>query len=89
LNHGLKTITSVPPERHQSNIPIFSPSNFSRGEIDIVDDPACDAYVKSLVPMHRWGRAEEAAQAILFLASVRSSFTKGANLRMDGGMAHA
>jgi NAD(P)-dependent dehydrogenase (short-subunit alcohol dehydrogenase family) len=27
----------------------------------VVDDPTSNAYVKNLVPMRRWGRAEEAA----------------------------
>jgi NAD(P)-dependent dehydrogenase (short-subunit alcohol dehydrogenase family) len=52
--------------------------------------PEVSAYVEDqLVPMHRWGRAEEVAQAILFLVSDASSFTTGAELTVDGGMAHA
>lgn len=54
----------------------------------VVDDPDSDAYVKNMVPMHRWGHATEAAQAILFLTSDASSFTTGADLTVDGGMAH-
>jgi NAD(P)-dependent dehydrogenase (short-subunit alcohol dehydrogenase family) len=47
------------------------------------------AYVENMVPMGRWGRAEEVAEAILFLASAASSFTTGAELTVDGGMSHA
>jgi len=39
--------------------------------------------------MRRWGRAAEVAEAILFLASDASSFTTGAEITVDGGMAHA
>jgi NAD(P)-dependent dehydrogenase (short-subunit alcohol dehydrogenase family) len=46
------------------------------------------AYVEGLIPMRRWGRAQEVAEAILFLASPVSSFTTGADLTVDGGMAH-
>jgi len=54
-----------------------------------VADPAVTAYVEGLIPMRRWGRAEEVAAAILFLASDAADFTTGAELTVDGGMAHA
>jgi len=38
-------------------------------------------------PMKRIGRPEEVAEAIVFLASARSSFTTGTTLTMDGGYA--
>ncbi len=37
-------------------------------------------------PLGRFGEAEEVAEAILFLASDRSSFTTGEILRVDGGL---
>ena len=36
--------------------------------------------------MGRMGRAEEVAQAILYLASDESSFTTGIELMVDGGL---
>lgn len=39
----------------------------------------------SVHPMKRLGRADEAANAILFLASDESTFTTGADLPVDGG----
>ena len=38
------------------------------------------------VPMKRYGRAEEVAELVLFLASERSSYITGQNLRIDGGL---
>jgi NAD(P)-dependent dehydrogenase (short-subunit alcohol dehydrogenase family) len=42
--------------------------------------------VLSRVPMGRWGRPEEIAQAALFLAGDRSSFMTGQSLVVDGGL---
>jgi NAD(P)-dependent dehydrogenase (short-subunit alcohol dehydrogenase family) len=44
------------------------------------------AFLDSIIPMHRHGRAEEIAEAVFFLASDRSSFTTGSVLMADGGM---
>lgn len=46
------------------------------------------AYVEGMIPMGRWGHVREVAEAILFLASGASSFTTGADITVDGGMAH-
>lgn len=45
-----------------------------------------EAYQISGVPMGRYGRAEEVANAVLFLASDLSSFTTGADIPVDGGI---
>jgi len=44
------------------------------------------AFLDRIIPMHRHGRADEIAEAVLFLASPRSSFTTGSVLMADGGM---
>lgn len=53
------------------------------------DDPEIRRYVEERIPMKRWGEASEVARAVLFLASDASSYVTGAELTVDGGLAHA
>lgn len=41
-------------------------------------------YIRSEVPLQRFGRPEEIADAVVFLASERASFITGACLVVDG-----
>ena len=44
-----------------------------------------EQYIQSDVPLQRFGRPEEIADAVVFLASERASFITGACLVVDGG----
>ena len=46
---------------------------------------AIETYVSKTIPMGRWATTDEIAEAILFLASDRSSFMTGHELVVDGG----
>lgn len=50
------------------------------------DDSYDPDYVTRFTPLLRYGAVEEIANAIVFLASNRSSFTNGANIVIDGGL---
>jgi gluconate 5-dehydrogenase len=49
------------------------------------DDPKFDAWVKSEVPLQRWGIPEELIGAAIFLSSEASSYVNGHTLYVDGG----
>lgn len=58
-------------------------NNIMPGWIDSL--PATEARAKS-VPMGRYGRAEEIAATVAFLASEGAGYITGQNLRVDGGV---
>lgn len=70
---------------------------FSPGPIDtplitrggLSDDAVAEMkdMIRGHVPMRRFGTVEEAAGAVLFLASAESSFITGIDLLVDGGLA--
>jgi gluconate 5-dehydrogenase len=49
-------------------------------------DPAFDDWVLARTPAGRWGRVEELAGAVVFLASAAADFVNGHMLVVDGGM---
>jgi len=57
--------------------------------LGVPDDKAAlfAASMAPQIPVGRMGRAEEVANAALFLASDESSFITGVDLAADGGMA--
>ena len=44
------------------------------------------SYVLNKVPMKRFGKSEEVASAVAFLASADASYITGVELNVDGGM---
>lgn len=62
--------------------PIFDTLGMKAEEIE-----AFATQTKASVPLGRFGRAEELANAALFLLSDQGSFVTGAELAVDGGMA--
>jgi len=61
--------------------PIFGRTGLPQAAVD-----EFAAYVKSQVPMKRFGTPEEIGHAVLFLASSEASYITGVDLYVDGGM---
>lgn len=51
----------------------------------VMNNPEANQFFLNHIPMGRWGKPEELAGAIVFLASAASSFMTGAALTVDGG----
>ncbi len=58
-------------------------NNVLPGFIDSL--PEKDAF-RARIPMQRYGRAEEIAETIVFLASDGAGYITGQNIRVDGGI---
>jgi gluconate 5-dehydrogenase len=52
----------------------------------LVDDPEFSSWLCSRTPAGRWGRVEELAGAMVFLASPASDFVNGQVIYVDGGL---
>jgi 3-oxoacyl-[acyl-carrier protein] reductase len=64
-------------------------NNVEPGPIDTDLNPAAGDWApgqKALVPLDRYGRPEEIAAMVSFVAGPESSYVNGANLKVDGGM---
>jgi NAD(P)-dependent dehydrogenase (short-subunit alcohol dehydrogenase family) len=65
--------------------PGFVDTAFNAGfEAQMGGRSALEAYVADKIPMGRWGRPDEIAEGILYLASDRSAFMTGHALVIDG-----
>ncbi len=72
--------------RFNALCPGFVDTPFNRGfEIQMGGRAELEAYVRTAIPMGRFGAVEEIADAIVFLASEKSAFMTGHALVVDGG----
>jgi NAD(P)-dependent dehydrogenase (short-subunit alcohol dehydrogenase family) len=58
-------------------------TEFTREQMD--KQPGYREWRESQIPLGRWGRPEEVAQTVLFLASTTATFMHGSNVVIDGG----
>lgn len=86
---GLKMLTkSMATEWGKYNIQVnaIGPGYFKTDMTQkLIENPEFDQWVKSEVPLQRWGNPEELIGAAIFLASNASSYVNGHTLYVDGG----
>jgi len=73
--------------RHNIQVNTLSPGYFATDMNNaLVADEKFTAWLEQRTPAGRWGRPEELAGALVFLASSASDFVTGQNIFVDGGM---
>jgi 3-oxoacyl-[acyl-carrier protein] reductase len=87
IRHGSGLAQALAPKGIRVNTVSPGPIFIEGGAWDMIKThrkPMYDATVAA-IPTGRLGSAQEVADAVVFLASPRSSFTTGVNLVIDGG----
>lgn len=86
---GLKMLTkSMATEfgKYNINTNAIGPGYFKTDMTkSLTEDPAFDAWVKSEVPLGRWGVPEDLIGTAIFLASAASDYINGYTIYVDGG----
>ncbi len=73
--------------RRNINVNVVMPGFFpTKMTAHMRDDDAVDPAVLGHIPMHRMGRADEIAGAVIFLASRAGAYITGAEIPVDGGL---
>jgi NAD(P)-dependent dehydrogenase (short-subunit alcohol dehydrogenase family) len=84
---GMSKAAAVQGAAHGIRVNVVAPGPIETGMLDRTTGGAeGKKAMLSLVPLGRAGRPDEVADAILFLASKKSSFISGAVLGVDGAM---
>jgi 3-oxoacyl-[acyl-carrier protein] reductase len=75
-------LAMAPEVRVNAVAPGWVETDMTRAERN---DPSADRRIRTSTPLRRWGRPEDIAAAILFLASDMARFVTGQVLVVDGG----
>ena len=82
---GLTQALALDLAEKKIRVNAVAPGMTATGMSPVSQNLELDAMTRFLTPMRRWGKPEEVANAVLFLASDEASVITGTVLRADGG----
>jgi len=71
--------------RITANVVQPGPIDTDMNPADVKKNPGAD-FMRSMIPLGRYGHAHEIADAVAYLASPSAAFVTGQELTVDGGM---
>ena len=88
LHHAAAQARALAPKGIRVNTVSPGPIEFPGGDWEKIREGRREVYDEVLgkIPVGRYGRPEDIAAAVAFLASPRSGFTNGVNMVVDGGI---
>jgi 3-oxoacyl-[acyl-carrier protein] reductase len=88
LHHAAAQARALAPRGIRVNTVSPGPIEFPGGDWEKIREGRREVYDEVLgkIPVGRYGRPEDVAAAVAFLASPRSGFTNGVNFVVDGGI---
>lgn len=92
ISHGKAMAIHLAPDNIRVNSVAPGPTAFPDGfwQNCIAADPTgMHEYVRANIPMGRFGRPEETAAVVVFLASEKASWVTGACVNIDGGQSRS
>lgn len=88
LHHAAAQARALAPKQIRVNTVSPGPIEFPGGDWEKIREGRREVYdeVLAKIPVGRYGRPEDVAAAVAYLASPRAAFTNGVNLVVDGGI---